>query len=781
MRPCYDDCLPTRMSSPAAVVRQAPTNPALQPISNRHLFHLLGFLALIYALFAGLRTVSQFDLGWQMATARWIVQKHVIPSVDVLSYTAAGQPWIYPIGAGIVFYAAYLLGGFALISWIGAAACVGTVALLLRRNSSIAAAIAIFAVPEIAMRTAPRADMYTVVLFAAFLSILWEHHRTGSARLWLLPALMIAWVNLHLGFVAGLGLVAAYVVAELLDGIVSAEQRRAALQRLRRAAPWLASTIVATLLNPWGWGIYRAIVLQQRVNSQHEYLITEWSKLPLNWIAISSSLSLRQTAGAMYILMAIALVAAVIALLRTQLGTALMLIGASYAGARYVRMGALFACVVVVVGGPVLSDGLRSFRSRIQSASLLRTIAPATVVLFAALVAVRCFDLATNRFYLRGVSENVFGAGLSWWFPEHAAEFIVSHNLPGEVFNTYDEGGYVAWRLGPQRRNTIDGRAIVFGVPAILRNSKLLQNSPDSPLWQEEARRYNINTILLPLGRYDGIEHVRLQEFCNSKLWQMVYLDETSAVIVRRDAPGIADLLQRYQVNCAEAPLPMQRPQNSGAQAFNAWTNAATILASLGRSLEALAATDNALAIFQDSAFAHWLRGALLAGMNRTDEAQQEYLAAVVLDPSGVTWSSLAEFYLKRGRTGDAIDAMQHAAALSLRPYSLQSNLGYVYLKANQPREALRAFDAAERGAPANVAAADNGTFGFMLAQGRSVAYNKLGDAERAIAFQEKAAQLQPDAPEPWRRLANLYRQQGRVQDAVRAELTATAAEQKQH
>jgi tetratricopeptide (TPR) repeat protein len=173
------------------------------------------------------------------------------------------------------------------------------------------------------------------------------------------------------------------------------------------------------------------------------------------------------------------------------------------------------------------------------------------------------------------------------------------------------------------------------------------------------------------------------------------------------------------------------------------------------------------------------LRGNLLLAMDRTEEAKEEYLAAVSLESSDVTWSALSDFYRNRGRTADAIEAMQRAAALSARPFSLQSNLGYLYLRANQPNEALRAFDAAERSVPANVVAADNGTFDFMLAQGRSVAWNQLGDVSRAIGFQEKAAQLQPDAPEPWRRLAKLYQRAGRSEDALRAELNASAAEQK--
>ncbi len=199
-----------------------------------------------------------------MATGRWVAQHHHIFSTDVFSYTSDGEPWIYPVGSGLIFYAAFLLGGFALISWLGAAACVGTIALLLRRGSAVSAAIAILAVPLIATRTTPRAEIFTVVLFAAYLSLLWENYQTGRAALWLLPLLMIAWVNLHLGFVAGLGLIAAFVGVELLELPSSDSRRREAIQRLKRALPWYAVTVVATLVNPWGWGLYQALVRQNQ-------------------------------------------------------------------------------------------------------------------------------------------------------------------------------------------------------------------------------------------------------------------------------------------------------------------------------------------------------------------------------------------------------------------------------------------------------------------------------------------------------------------------------------
>jgi hypothetical protein len=48
----------------------------------RQLFVVLSAAALAYALLAGLRSVMDYDLGWQMATGRWVAQHRQIPSTD---------------------------------------------------------------------------------------------------------------------------------------------------------------------------------------------------------------------------------------------------------------------------------------------------------------------------------------------------------------------------------------------------------------------------------------------------------------------------------------------------------------------------------------------------------------------------------------------------------------------------------------------------------------------------------------------------------------------------
>src|SRR5215471_12426256 len=86
---------------------------------------LLAAAAVVYGFLAGFHTLQDFDLGWQLATGRWVAQHHWVFSTDVFSYTAAGNSWIYPALSGLVFYFTFQLGGYVSLTWMGALASAG--------------------------------------------------------------------------------------------------------------------------------------------------------------------------------------------------------------------------------------------------------------------------------------------------------------------------------------------------------------------------------------------------------------------------------------------------------------------------------------------------------------------------------------------------------------------------------------------------------------------------------------------------------------------------------
>ncbi|HYX70825.1 MAG TPA: hypothetical protein VE825_16945, partial [Terriglobales bacterium] len=455
------------------------------PKLRRALVMLVMGLALLYALLAGLRTVSDFDLGWQLATGRWLVEHHQVPSTDVFSYTARGREWIYPPFSGALFFLLYRLGGYAALSWLGALTCVGCVALLLRRASGITALLAAVAVPVIANRTGPRSEMFTTLLFAAFLSLLWQQHRRDRAPLYWLPPLMLLWANLHYGFLAGFGALGAYVMLEVLE-LPFPARRAEAQARLRRAAPWLLLTPVATLLNPWGPRLYTAFFRMSGALKDFDRFVMEWAGVHLSRFSLLQAGSWRDPDSSYWWLLAAAALAVVVALWRKRLGAAALLAGAAYYSIRHLRYQALFACAAVIVAGSLLSEGLAALEGerpwRFRPA--LRVFVTVAMLV---LVAVRGSDLVSNRYYLASGQTTLFGSGLSWWFPERAAGFLLRERLPGNVFNDYNAGGFLTWRLDSQYPDYIDGRAFPFGADFFYHYRALLQQPPDSPAWQQEA------------------------------------------------------------------------------------------------------------------------------------------------------------------------------------------------------------------------------------------------------------------------------------------------------
>ena len=671
----------------------------------RNLFFALAAVALVYAFLAAFATVGDPDFGWQLARGRWMVQHHQIFSNDVLSYTVPGASAIYPAFGGIMLYGLFVLGGYSLLSWTCAIVAAGTVALLLRRGSAATAAIAILVVPFIAMRSVPRSELFAIVIFAAYVSVLWQNFQTGRAQLWWLPLLMVIWVNVHFSFFSGFGLLAAFGGMELLELPFAGDRRVQALQRLKREIPWFALTVAATLVNPWGWRIYPETLQYTKVAVA--IYVNEWAPLYFNWSNPLTNFTLRNTNDLSHVLLIIIILAIAIALLQRRLGVGVLLLATLYEATHHLRLMALASCVVVVVVGSVLNSAVPWVRSRIPNPRKFAILATAIAAAFAGVGILRAADIVSNYHYLAERNLSNFGAGLAGYFPRGAVEFIDQQKLPGEVFNTYNEGGYTLWALGPDRRDYVDGREIPFGAAFLQHAAQMLTIPLDSPIWRQEADKYGINTIIFPLT-LDEISLNRLRLDCNSQKWRPVYLDEVSIVLVRR-TPETEDLIKRFEVGCEIAPIPREPLPLSPAN-FNQWVNAARVLSAMGRNSEALAAADKAMAIFPDNAHARWYRGQILYVEARHVEAEEEWKRALALSPREITpwaslpefqaavWSSLADLYHRDERIAEAVNALQRVTELSSDPstkFQALANLGALEVQMGQPAAAEKHWLAA--------------------------------------------------------------------------------------
>jgi tetratricopeptide (TPR) repeat protein len=759
----------------------------MKPLSGtRWLRPVLIGIALVYTLLAGLHTVSETDLGWQMATGRYIVQHHQIPSTTLFTYTVPGSTWIYPPFSGVIFYLLYLIGGYAAISWFSALACAATVAIAVWRGGHVTAALAIVAVPAIAFRTVPRADLFTTVLFAAVLVLLVRHYEGHPVRLWLLPILMMFWVNLHHGFVAGLALMGAYGFAELCD-MLFADRRAGALARFRKAVPWLIASAAATLVNPWGFGIYRALARQNRVTQPLTDFIGEWSSVHFNALAFRQALSPRDPASADWWVMAIAVIAVLVCVWKMRPGPAILLVGLLYESIKHIRFQAVFAVLVVVLGGSLLPQLAETFsKRRTATSEREKSAAPplrpsATlslgwilVALSVVFVSVRSYDLVSNHYYIDSGQLHFFGAGESWWFPERAMDFLEKEHLPANLFHSYTMGGFLTWRVGEQYPDFADGRFVPFAGELFSEQQALSAAPPDSTLWQKVADRWNINSMVFSLSRYAGLGTFPLGDYCQSKNWKPVYIDEVSILVVR-DRPENASLLSRATARCdtvhlTPPPAAMGNSFRARAERFNFLMNSASIYYLFSRDQDALLALKEAAQLFPDNSNLHLVTAQLLHSNNRLAEAEQEYLRAIQYQPGDAAWFALARLYNTQHRYPEAVHCIKETVAYSQVPYERYRSLGHVYLTMKQPQDALAAYDRAERASPFRDDNTDVGkTFNTHLAEDRARAYHAQADLQNAVAQQELAVRLMPEDSAAWLNLAELYEAQGNSAAAAAA------------
>lgn len=214
--------------------------------------------ACAYYLLNAPALLGHFDLGWHLAAGDLIVQRGGVPLHDPWSFTAGDKQWfnlswLWDVLASWIYRQAHF-DGLVLLTVACGAALAGrlTVIALKAGASPLAAAIAVLCAcllypafasfPNIYLAAAP--NMATMLFCVVFLGA------CLTRRVLLLPLVMLAWANLHGGFVQGLFLIGFFAAAALvrrdLDGAI----------RFLVAG---ALCVAATLVNPLGWHIYQGV------------------------------------------------------------------------------------------------------------------------------------------------------------------------------------------------------------------------------------------------------------------------------------------------------------------------------------------------------------------------------------------------------------------------------------------------------------------------------------------------------------------------------------------
>lgn len=485
--------------------------------------------------------LSDYDFFWHLRTGYLILESGSIPNQDPYSFTAHGAPWevqgwLFDLAMAYVHQGMGDTGlrlFFAL--WVVAALWVvhATVRLHLS-DTSRALPVTLACAAGASMYFVARPLVATLVGFAFTLFLLLKYRRTGRA-VWLfgIPVVMAVWVNLHFGFVTGLGLIGLVFLGDTLSRGMPIDGAPFDKGRFTPALFMgvMLASFVALGANPDGYGALATMLEMTRLSAGS--VVVEWQSPDFH------------LPGPMGFLLPVALAILANALSRRRPDWIdLVLFFAMTGGALYSMRHMPLAAIALA---PVIARGFAGWSPLPWSNRWLASL-PASLrrrggedlgdrayPLNIALGVLGVLAILAVRPLIQGWQDT----RLRMAIPVEATEFLESRQLPGPILNEYATGGYLIWRLHPDWKVFVDGRYTPYPPQVIGDYMRMVHIGRG---WMQLLDRYGIQTVL---ARAPDAGFA--QALVSSGRFRLVYQDAQFGVLIRSELsrPDLPDVLVR--------------------------------------------------------------------------------------------------------------------------------------------------------------------------------------------------------------------------------------------
>ncbi len=411
---------------------------------------IITILYLIPAICILQPTIFDPDIWWHLQTGKWIMEHGTVPTTDPFSIVGEGKPWfayswLFDVGMyemvhefGESAIIAFTLGGVWLVM-------LAMHRLVARRCTQFLLCCGLMTAGILAISRlfTPRPWLLTIVFFAITLEIVLSVREGKWAPwFWSLPAIYMLWANVHIQFIYGLGLLGLACVVPVIDQYASAfiQNEGTVLwnsRQWRRLMALTALCTVATFMTPYHIHLYAIVIQLFGQTGMWEY--SQEMQAP----------AFRTVADwAMLLLFAFALVR----LARRRSWSSFEILMLLVAGASAFR--GLRDAWVLVLAAMVVSTSHKSGESENSTPAFSHYGLTAVLLL----VTIGVVGIISQRDLTRErIQENTAKI-----YPIKAASFVEDHNYVGPLYNHFDWGGYLIWRL-PHLKVSMDGRANVYG------------------------------------------------------------------------------------------------------------------------------------------------------------------------------------------------------------------------------------------------------------------------------------------------------------------------------
>lgn len=444
------------------------------------------------------------DIWHEMALVRESLRASHLLTNDIFAYTPTMHPSIHhEWGAGLVAYSLthWLGGNTILILKYLIAVAIGIMSLWCAESLgadvqvwALLCPIAIY-LSQLGFLSVIRAQAYSF-LFAACCFWLFEQDRRGSRR-WAIAWLCIfpIWVNVHGGFVVGIGLLALYAAERLIDR-----------QPFWHLFCLLAGTLIEVFINPFGTAYFTYIARALAMSRPH---IQEWRPVWAYgpwWTTV--------------FLLAVAITAYAVAKIGVRRAPGLLMVIASGVEATlHCKLVPLFAIawishVPAYIQPTPVGQWIASFTRRRFAFVFSVWLLVATIYLA---------DAVRWQFWRLRVPQT----NTTFAYPVGAVEYLRERGFVGNLMVPFHQGAYVSWKLYPAVKVSIDSRyEVAYSEERVDRMFRFYDAEPG---WRETLNAYSTDLVLIP--RIAPVARV----FPESG-WPIVYEDREFEIFAR---PGL--------------------------------------------------------------------------------------------------------------------------------------------------------------------------------------------------------------------------------------------------
>ena len=472
------------------------------------------YIALFFAvLILGNRMLNlDGDLPRHLLMGQRILQTGEVPTTELFIHPYLGRHYVtHEWLADVIFFGIYTAVGLKGIVLFAAFALATTFFLIYQyvttrfQNRLGAFVLVAWGALATSLNWVTRPHLISMLFLAIWLIWADKLRRGEKIPLWIFPAFMLVWSNMHGVFIAGILVLFAYAVGWVLDAILDNTN----INKEVGKNLWLALILsaLASLLNPGGSGSWESIL--GFVNNQ--YLMSRMLESnPPNF----QTPEMRVLLG----LIVVSLILLAIKKERVSSGQGLLLAGFTAMSLIAFRNIHLYG----IVAPFVLAETLGTFNNipvlfRLET-SLHRIesqikgsfwVIASTVILG---VLVLSSTMATRLYQFSPAK-----------FPVGAVDWLKENPQEGKMFNYLNWGGYITFNLYPDQLAFVDSVADVTG-EVTMEYETVIRLLPE---WENILDQYDIQWAIIPS------DSLLADTLVDEHQWEILYEDDT-AVILRK-------------------------------------------------------------------------------------------------------------------------------------------------------------------------------------------------------------------------------------------------------